>query len=188
MRLLFLRRPLHVFTWVLIVCTCFLWWRSYTLTDGIVIPLGSEPELRISSNRGVVALIAASSWKSERLKWYSYANSAVQQHYDFAEASFGRSIDSHDYSFSFKRREVTMPGGNSLTLTSLTFPHWLLVSLLAMLPVSRFFVDRIRNWNRRRKGLCLACGYDLTGSTSTVCSECGAPVYADEFETRGADR
>ena len=27
--------------------------------------------------------------------------------------------------------------------------------------------------DRRRKGLCLSCGYDLTGNVSGVCPECG---------------
>ena len=32
---------------------------------------------------------------------------------------------------------------------------------------------RDRGW--RRPGCCLRCGYDLTGNTSGVCSECGLP-------------
>jgi len=37
-------------------------------------------------------------------------------------------------------------------------------------------------WTRRqrakllRAGLCTNCGYDLTGNTSGVCPECGAPI------------
>ena len=33
-----------------------------------------------------------------------------------------------------------------------------------------------RETRRRRKGLCLQCGYNLTGNVSGVCSECGAKV------------
>ena len=29
--------------------------------------------------------------------------------------------------------------------------------------------------HRNARGLCLACGYDLTGNTSGVCPECGKP-------------
>jgi hypothetical protein len=35
-------------------------------------------------------------------------------------------------------------------------------------------VDRPRQRRRRRAGLCAACGYDLRGSTTGVCTECGA--------------
>jgi hypothetical protein len=31
----------------------------------------------------------------------------------------------------------------------------------------------LRTLERRRKGLCLHCGYDLTANTSGVCPECG---------------
>lgn len=30
-----------------------------------------------------------------------------------------------------------------------------------------------QRWRRLRKGLCVACGYDLTGNVSGVCPECG---------------
>ena len=32
---------------------------------------------------------------------------------------------------------------------------------------------RLRHRLRRKRGLCLKCGYDLTGNESGVCSECG---------------
>ena len=32
---------------------------------------------------------------------------------------------------------------------------------------------------RRRLGLCLKCGYDLTGNESGVCPECGSPITPD---------
>jgi uncharacterized paraquat-inducible protein A len=33
--------------------------------------------------------------------------------------------------------------------------------------------------DRRRRGLCVKCGYDLTGNTSGVCPECGTPLPAE---------
>ncbi len=30
-----------------------------------------------------------------------------------------------------------------------------------------------RGWRRRRRGMCVACGYDLTGNVSGTCPECG---------------
>ncbi len=39
-----------------------------------------------------------------------------------------------------------------------------------------------RRRRRREQGLCLDCGYDLTGNVTGVCSECGVMV-----EERGAD-
>jgi hypothetical protein len=36
-------------------------------------------------------------------------------------------------------------------------------------------VRRSRNWTKR-SGQCAACGYNLTGNTSGVCSECGTVI------------
>ena len=33
-----------------------------------------------------------------------------------------------------------------------------------------------RAWRRRRRGKCVACGYELTGNTSGICPECGEPT------------
>ena len=35
---------------------------------------------------------------------------------------------------------------------------------------------RLRRRRRRKRGLCLSCGYNLTGNTSGVCPECAAKV------------
>ena len=32
--------------------------------------------------------------------------------------------------------------------------------------------------HRLRHGLCLACGYDLTGNVSGTCPECGSPTWS----------
>ena len=59
---------------------------------------------------------------------------------------------------------------------------WLLGALALVLPAGHLAFAAGRRWRRRRhaaRGLCPACGYDLTGNTSGVCPECGnqfAPV------------
>ena len=52
-----------------------------------------------------------------------------------------------------------------LAVGLLSLPFWLPAALR----------DERRS-KRRRKGLCLACGYNLTGNTSGVCPECGTPT------------
>jgi hypothetical protein len=52
---------------------------------------------------------------------------------------------------------------------------WLYVVLrltLSRSPLAEWGVRR----RRRASGLCLACGYRLTGNVSGVCPECGTPV------------
>ena len=47
------------------------------------------------------------------------------------------------------------------------------VNVLVYGTIGHLVLRRIERRQRRRKGLCLKCGYDLTGNVSGVCSECG---------------
>lgn len=50
----------------------------------------------------------------------------------------------------------------------------LVISLLsATYPTIAFIRGPLRRYRRRRKGLCIKCGYNLTGNTTGICSECG---------------
>ncbi len=53
---------------------------------------------------------------------------------------------------------------------------WVLPLAMLAWPVGSFVVGPVRRHRRRRRGLCAACGYDLTGNTSGVCPECGVSV------------
>jgi hypothetical protein len=57
-----------------------------------------------------------------------------------------------------------------------SIPLWLAWSVVSAYPVfvvaRRLLVRRLR----RRRGQCLACGYNLAGNVSGVCSECGTRV------------
>ncbi len=45
--------------------------------------------------------------------------------------------------------------------------------LFAIYPTIAFIRGPLRRWRRRRRGLCLKCGYNLEGNVSGVCPECG---------------
>jgi len=51
-------------------------------------------------------------------------------------------------------------------------PDWLLLVVCSLFPLLRLGAI-IRRWQRRRRGLCTACGYDLRSSPNQ-CPECGA--------------
>jgi hypothetical protein len=58
-----------------------------------------------------------------------------------------------------------------------TFPHWLLILLFGFYPAFAFIRSPYcRRHLRRKKGLCLKCGYNLTGNVSGVCPECGERI------------
>lgn len=58
-------------------------------------------------------------------------------------------------------------------------PRWFLFGVSGLFlscPTLAFIRGPLRRYRRRRKGLCLKCGYNLTGNTSGRCPECGRPT------------
>lgn len=58
---------------------------------------------------------------------------------------------------------------------TLIAPFWVPAVILAFVPTLVLVggIPRRRRARRRKLGLCLRCGYNLTGNTSGVCPECG---------------
>ena len=54
----------------------------------------------------------------------------------------------------------------------------LAVVLFATYPALAFIRGPVRRWRRRKRGLCIHCGYNLTGLTEARCPECGQAMSA----------
>jgi hypothetical protein len=61
---------------------------------------------------------------------------------------------------------------------------WAVATLLSILPFRWFFSRRRKSILARRRvhGLCLQCGYSLTGNTSGICPECGTADRSQQLE------
>ncbi|UCC32453.1 MAG: hypothetical protein JSU86_09260 [Phycisphaerales bacterium] len=76
----------------------------------------------------------------------------------------------------------------------LEIPLWCPIVLFTTYPALAFIRGPLRRRWRHHKGLCLKCGYNLTGNVSGVCPECGTemenPLAFDcwLFEAAGTDR
>ena len=57
-------------------------------------------------------------------------------------------------------------------IASPSVPIPFVVAVFAAYPTIAFIRGPLRRWRRRRKGLCVECGYDLRGSMER-CPECG---------------
>lgn len=57
------------------------------------------------------------------------------------------------------------------------FPLWIPAILFAAYPTIALIRGPLRRRRWRRKGLCVKCGYDLTGNESGVCPECGESTF-----------
>ncbi len=60
----------------------------------------------------------------------------------------------------------------------LRFPAWFPCLLFGAFPFYALLriQERRRRRRRREQGLCVDCGYDLTGNVTGVCSECGLEI------------
>ncbi len=55
-------------------------------------------------------------------------------------------------------------------------PPWSFLFLFGVYPTIALIHPPLRRYRRRKRGLCVRCGYNLTGNESGVCPECGAEV------------
>lgn len=58
----------------------------------------------------------------------------------------------------------------------LGFPLWAPFALFAFYPALAFIRGPLRRYRRRKRGLCLRCGYNLEGNVSGACPECGEAI------------
>ena len=58
----------------------------------------------------------------------------------------------------------------------LSVPLWIPVTVFAMCPLFVIVRGPLRRRRRRKRGLCVGCGYDLTGNVSGVCPECATEI------------
>lgn len=76
-----------------------------------------------------------------------------------------------------KKRPSILWGRDTLpqvTYLIIYAPFWWVAVFLALYPIyGGLYRSLILPRSRRRRGLCVLCGYDLTGNTSGQCPECG---------------
>ena len=89
---------------------------------------------------------------------------------------------SGSFQVTWRQRGVMNPGiwGSTFHITSLTSSFWLPVLAAVLYPTIAFIRGPLRRYRRRKKGLCLECGYDLTGNVTGVCSEYGQDILQRE--------
>lgn len=69
-----------------------------------------------------------------------------------------------------------VPGAKYLSGYSFSIEAASLVVLAGVYPMLYWVFPRQVREYRRRKGLCVKCGYDHTGNVSGACPECGSPI------------
>lgn len=73
---------------------------------------------------------------------------------------------------------------HDLDLKYVILPFWFLTGALLSYPAGAFVRGCLRQRRRRSKGLCVHCGYDLRGSPTRRCPECGLVAGARTRDRR----
>lgn len=133
--------------------------------------LGEETRLRLIVSRGYLQI--AYCW------FIPFGAPMTQVYRDLHLVSFhsGYAPDMHGLrSIPSGGSSASLPPPPALVAKSIRM-HLLLVAFLsgvcAAVPLLR---GPVRRWHRARRGLCVRCGYDLTGNISGVCPECGTRI------------
>ncbi len=79
-------------------------------------------------------------------------------------------IDQRWAGFYVRRRSI-----GSVVATGVGAPFWAIFGLLMLSPITEFLRGPLHRRRRRRRGLCIHCGYNLTGLIEPRCPECGQP-------------
>jgi hypothetical protein len=154
-----------------------LWWRGRSSYDDVMWA-GGMGEYEVSSHRGVVRWLRIDHRAQPRgPAWASGGGDPrlVPRHHErlseAASASRGR--------LGWSSERGTTPGGATISnypFVKVTVPHAWLVAAAMVLPASwaaGWVRGMLKRRSRRRRGRCIACGYDLRGIEGAKCPECG---------------
>lgn len=76
------------------------------------------------------------------------------------------------------------PRGKLSNVRYVAFPLWAPLILFIGYPAVGLIRGPLRRGYRRKHGLCVKCGYDLTGNVTRVCSECGEETAGGPVKSR----
>ena len=118
-------------------------------------PMGDQEEVWVVENMGPLRLMYFRDFEPSKPGFHgSWGSCSVTRKHDFN----------------------LVDGTQPHTVYVVDCPTWVPVVVLAVYPTLAFIRAPLRRWRRRRRGLCIKCGYDLTGNESGVCPECGEAV------------
>lgn len=136
----------------------------------------------------LAALLTAYNWRGSRDVTIRTGGYITERHwlsFDFRSGHLGvdyRSLKARPQPLLMKTMDLGLLGvfevyardaAAGWRYNRITVPLWFPLLLFASYPTLAFVRGPLCRWRRRRKGLCLKCGYNLTGNVSGMCPECG---------------
>lgn len=81
-------------------------------------------------------------------------------------------------------RDLEVEGIADISLWRCQVPLWLLFVVFAVYPIIVLVRGPVQRYERRTRGCCVTCGYDLQGCTTGRCPECGSVFERGRCQTR----
>lgn len=78
-------------------------------------------------------------------------------------------IEDASFNIQFAGFKLRAEQSGNIQSCLLKIPLWMPFTLFATYPTIVFIRGPLRRYRRRRKGLCIYCGYNLTGNTTGIC-------------------
>ena len=168
---------LSILLLLLAIGVSVLWVRSRRHADVFVLFSPAGHWQGVAADRGGILICTSNVPKGREYAWTADAASlAADDFLSVHEFLFDPSRSKwHLLGFRFASGKVDPTGsGNQWIYDALVVPYWVLLFVLAPLPLAMCRRGWVR-WRRKRRGVCLHCGYDTRASTGR-CPECGTPV------------
>jgi hypothetical protein len=109
------------------------------------------------------------------IRWVASMSATVEELQPIHDALFDPTTTRFSFlGFKTAAGQTTITGQLTPHFSAILIPCWFLAIVLALLPF-RVFRAALTRRQRKRKGLCVACGYDLRASSGR-CPECGSEI------------
>lgn len=164
---------------LLLLAVVALWVRSYPTKTEVQFWVRSSPVVHLKWGSGRILLDVSENALSNPGSSFEWSDSDNRfrsgRELDVPRELVGTSRPPPTLWQSGAKRAGPFEYGRDRDSWGLVAPHWSLAAVLAAAP-ALYALRFVRRLWRRRKGLCRACGYNLTANTSGVCPECGTPT------------
>ncbi|HWE97016.1 MAG TPA: hypothetical protein VG269_23845 [Tepidisphaeraceae bacterium] len=169
---------LSLLSTALLLATLTFWYRSRHHVDIATFCTPAGYYQGLAAQHGGVLLFFSTIPGGKESAWETHHASTTtddQQYIDFRDSLFAPPAERFSHlGFRLAGGILTLTPQLITRYTVLALPYWFLVIVFGILPLGPFRAAWQRH-KRRRRGLCLACGYDIRASTDR-CPECGAAI------------
>jgi hypothetical protein len=165
---------------LLFVTVLVLWIRSPHHADGLLFYTPAGHMNGLASDHGGIVFCVSDVPAGEEMGLSADAMSASADEFATIHETLFGSGNERWHFLGFHVAAGVVDPKWTWKFNAVLVPYWALVIPLAILPLAAFrrLILRIR---RKRRGQCLACGYDLRQSPER-CPECGRPVGGQQLK------